>query len=426
MHHHFTQQPLSALFEAEHPLDRSAWKPAFFTRLRDLLIHSFDDGKGEMQIKLPFSSNANDDLSKQESLQEVLQNEYSLAKLATDFVFIVQREKAAFVAGVRFAHLLRDVLKIDKNKLASSNQQQDLLFEPRKSTFGGLLCALLSQQQATSIIQEIRAALRMKYLSDIEAILERVRTQNIIQNTDQEKTFQTICDRLANTATVIEEEDKGKHAAEEAGTNGNDETAEKEAKRLALVQKNLLREESNSALRRQICDQIVGMLRSLLTASSPFSQIGRYDSTGYLHSILEPSPRINYLGALKNPDAYLTWVSNAVEMPDICRAYQTYEDAGRLINLADWFNAFQSSISDADKEEENSSDSRKRKRLDTDGLNDLEAYQKDLASWDKKDVIRLRFALAVHEMGKMGFLKRTRRKLEHILKLVYDLPLKDQ
>ncbi|PWN35786.1 uncharacterized protein FA14DRAFT_189724 [Meira miltonrushii] len=426
LHHHFTQQPLSALFETEQPLDRSAWKPAFFTRLRDMLLRSFDERKGEMQIKLPFPVSASNDLSKQEYLQEVLQNDYCLAKLATDVVSVMQRERAAFVAGARLAHLLRNVLRINKNDSTSNNHpKQDLLLEPRRSTFGGLLCALLSPQQAGTVLQEIRAALRMKYLSDFEAILEQIRAENIIQGTDQESTLQTIQNRLANTATAVEGENDEKQTGEDVLTNGNDGEAEKEARRLALVQKNLLREESNSALRRQICDQIVGMLRSLLNASSPFSQIGRYNSTGYLHSVLEPSPRINYLAALKNPDAYLTRTSNAIEMPDICRAYQTYEDAGRLINLADWFNAFQSSINDADKEEENNSDARKRKRLDTDGLNDLEAYQKDLASWDKKDIIRLRFALAVHEMGKMGFLKRTRRKPEHVLKLVYDLPLKD-
>lgn len=424
LHHYFTQQPLSALLEADLPLDQSAWKPAFFARTRDMLIRSFDEQKGEMHIKLPFPGNASNLYSKQEYFQDLLRDDDSLAKFASNVVSNIGKERVAMLAGVRFAHLLRHELKLNSNEPTLSDQaQQSLNFEPRKSTFGGLLCALLSQQQSVTVIQEIRSGLRAKTLSEMETILHQVRSGKIVQGTNQEHVLETICDSLAYTTTVTEGEESRTNTGGEAVANGNDEETEKEARRLALVQKNLLREESNGALRRQICDQIVGILRSLLVASNPFSQLCRYNSTGYLYSILEPSPRINYLAGLKNPNAYLKRTSNATEIPDVCRAYQTYEDAGRLINLADWFNAFQSSINDAEKEDEN--DSRKRKRLDLEDSNDLEVYQKDLANWEKKDVIRLRFALAVHEMGRMGFLKRTRRKLEHVLKLVYDLPLKD-
>jgi Origin recognition complex winged helix C-terminal len=420
LYHHFTQQPLSALFEAEQPLDQTAWKPAFFTRLRGMLIHNFDGEKGEMHIKLPFPGSTTNERSKQEHFQELLQNDNCLANCIANFVTDISRERVSILTGVRLAHLLRVELRI-----SNGEGHQHLIFEPRKSTFGGLLCALLNQQQATTAIQEIRTALRSKSLSEIETILDQIRAGNIIQGTDQEKAFKSMCDRLANTTSATEGENDRIQIEKEALMNGNDEEAGKEARRLALVQKNLLREESNSTLRRDICDEIVAILRNLLSTSSALSQLWRYNSTGYLYSILEPSPRINYLAALKNPSGYLKRTSDALEMPDVCRAYQTYEDAGRLINLADWFNAFYSSINDSEKEEISNNDARKRKRLDDEGQNELESYKKDLANWEKKDVVRLRFALAVHEMGKMGFLKRTRRKLEHVLKLVYDLPLKE-
>lgn len=415
MHHHFSQQPLSALLESDQCLEGTAWKSLFFTRLRDTLTKAIDREKGGLQIELPLPEDVEIALSKHEFFQDLLRNDQSLYIFAKRCVNNVRREREAILAGVHFTHFLRDELGMNRN----NEDQQNLIFEPRKNTFGGLLYALLNPENVVALVQDIRAALRMKSLSELETILEKVGTRKIVQGTGRETAFEAISGRLAATTTLSEKEKQELSSGKGTMSNGKDDQIEKETRRLDLVHRNLLREESNSALRREICDLIVATLRSLFTTASPFSQLCQYNSVGYLSSILEPSPRINHLAALKDPDAYL---ERAIEVPDICCAFQTYEDAGRLINLADWFNAFHSSIQKRDGEKINA---RKRKRLDADTQSEPEAYERDLDVWKKRDMVRLRFALAVHEMGKMGFLKRTRRKLEHVLKLVYDLPLRN-
>jgi origin recognition complex subunit 3 len=168
--------------------------------------------------------------------------------------------------------------------------------------------------------------------------------------------------------------------------------------------------------------------------------------------MLAPAPRANTLIALNDPSAYL--VEGMADAPDISIAFRTYQDAGRMINLADWFNAFrqqaeagkrmgelneQSTASKSNGKRQASTrsddgvDSSELSELDDEGEREEAAHsnkrrkandkrsEKDLAAWNRPDLLRTRFALAVHELGAMGFLKRTRRKPEHVMKLIFDL-----
>jgi origin recognition complex subunit 3 len=82
-----------------------------------------------------------------------------------------------------------------------------------------------------------------------------------------------------------------------------------------------------------------------------------------------------------------------------------YQSAGRMINLADWFQAFFQSM-------QATKPTPKKRQHPGDGDQTMM----------KKDVVQARFALAVNELGRMGFLKKTRRKADHVLKVVHDLP----
>ena len=128
------------------------------------------------------------------------------------------------------------------------------------------------------------------------------------------------------------------------------------------------------------------------------ADVWEYDFSCYLSMLLDPSPRSSILAALHDPTALMT-VDDAA-FPDVCRLYQMYQSAGKTINLADWFQAFSQSVQ-----------ATKRRR-----------GHQDEAIMDKKDMIQARFALAVSELGRMGFLKKTRRKADHVLKVVHDLP----
>jgi origin recognition complex subunit 3 len=106
-----------------------------------------------------------------------------------------------------------------------------------------------------------------------------------------------------------------------------------------------------------------------------------------------------------------------------------YQSAGKMINLADWYQAFsQSILPSGDSKSSTSSTTgshKKRKHArendddDEEGVDDENDNQSTLV---KRDAVQARFALAVCELGKMGFLKKTRRKPDHVLKIVHDLP----
>jgi len=86
------------------------------------------------------------------------------------------------------------------------------------------------------------------------------------------------------------------------------------------------------------------------------------------------------------------------DVPDVCRAYVLYRDAGRLLNLADWYNAFAQGI-------------------------EAQARQRDGAHAEvDEDETQARFAQSVSELAALGFLRRTGRKPEHVSKTVFDLP----
>jgi hypothetical protein len=125
--------------------------------------------------------------------------------------------------------------------------------------------------------------------------------------------------------------------------------------------------------------------------------------------MIDPSPRTSILAALDDPTSVLNITTDEYNLPDICQLYQTYQSAGRMINLADWFQAFSQSVQGSSTSTTTASNKRKR------------GEEEDQPK-EKREVIQARFALAVCELGRMGFLKRTRRKPDHVLKIVHDLP----
>ncbi|CAD6932251.1 unnamed protein product [Tilletia controversa] len=162
-------------------------------------------------------------------------------------------------------------------------------------------------------------------------------------------------------------------------------------------------------------------------------------------------------------------------LPDVCRAYQLYRDSPRFLNFADWFDAFAQgvradcallAVSDKDQNDVGGLDDEevedddlpdaaelrngrpKRKRKDDDmtptgnrrksaragqavalpssATSTRTEHQAETVanSKEQEDIqdIQARFALAVNELAIMGFLKGTRRKVEHTTKVIFDLP----
>ncbi|SJX60676.1 uncharacterized protein SRS1_11904 [Sporisorium reilianum f. sp. reilianum] len=148
-----------------------------------------------------------------------------------------------------------------------------------------------------------------------------------------------------------------------------------------------------------------------------------------------------------------------LQEPDVCRLFQLYLECGKFVNLADWFEAFKQTVEvdriadEAERdlrreasqlqqghadEGEPSTPSRRqgaRKRtirdmaqsdddsdvLDTPSKSRRGPERDGSTSGAPESELQSRFALALNELARMGMIRGTRRRQEHITKVMWDL-----
>lgn len=113
-----------------------------------------------------------------------------------------------------------------------------------------------------------------------------------------------------------------------------------------------------------------------------------FDDIFGLQSAFNPQIRACIQSALGDPTQYLSCSdcqSKDNHYPDVCILYKMYIECGKMINLYDWYNGFKMVISET---------------------KDEEAYP--------------RFCQALSELKFAGFIKSTKRKVDHVLRTVMD------
>ncbi|TKY90851.1 hypothetical protein EX895_000849 [Sporisorium graminicola] len=207
------------------------------------------------------------------------------------------------------------------------------------------------------------------------------------------------------------------------------------------------------------------------------------DCYGPLSTLLDPSTRAGLTLPLSEPiefveslyDAALSVVPenelDDIELdslkklhePDVCRLFQLYLECGKFVNLADWYDAFKQTVEvdriadeaerdlrrEASEQQEAEQGERvrdgepetpsrrqgTRKRpvhdmAESDDDSDLPdtpskgrrraARQHDATATPESE-LQSRFALALNELARMGMIRGTRRRQEHITKVMWDL-----
>lgn len=115
------------------------------------------------------------------------------------------------------------------------------------------------------------------------------------------------------------------------------------------------------------------------------------------------SPRGAIHTALNNPQVYLQCEccslpsSDAIlpTLPDVCIAYKLHRECGKLINLYDWLQAFLTVVDPVDPDE-----SEDERRV-------------------VKPIMQARFTRAVAELQFLGFIKPSKRKTDHVMRLTW-------
>ncbi|OJT03272.1 Origin recognition complex subunit 3 [Trametes pubescens] len=144
------------------------------------------------------------------------------------------------------------------------------------------------------------------------------------------------------------------------------------------------------------------------------------------------------------------------EMPDTSIAFRRYVEAGRMVNVYDWFESFavvletqrrklrkraQLAAQGTPRSQRNgsrrsrSTPKRRAGRVDTDmdvdgddtqngdESDDAEEEEMDEEEEEKwKIEVQARFMRALHELDYMGFVKHTGRKPDHVVRTIYDVP----
>lgn len=121
--------------------------------------------------------------------------------------------------------------------------------------------------------------------------------------------------------------------------------------------------------------------------------------------LFNPSIRASILSGLLRPQGFTDCPGNtdphAWEFPDTITVFQRYLESGKMINVYDWFESFKA-VADSQGRQE---DVNKREQ---DEKHEME--------------LQARFMRSLHELELLGFTKPTRRKADHVLRAVFDVP----
>ncbi|KAI0299346.1 hypothetical protein B0F90DRAFT_1668657 [Multifurca ochricompacta] len=132
-----------------------------------------------------------------------------------------------------------------------------------------------------------------------------------------------------------------------------------------------------------------------------------------LQQMLNPAPRASIVSALLQPQTFLPVThGNSTpqrlpiwKLPDVSVLFRRYLEAGRMINVYDWYESFSQVIES------------QRSHLAEDGG---EGDSLDGEEW--KMHVQARFMRALHTLDFIGLLRHTGRKVDHVMRTVFDMP----
>ena len=161
--------------------------------------------------------------------------------------------------------------------------------------------------------------------------------------------------------------------------------------------------------------------------------------------LINPAPRAHITSALLHPESYAAKdphperggsdsggvegeVPAVWELPDTSILFRGYLEAGRTINVFDWYQSFAAvletqrqkglEISDQKQVDGSPSDGAAHERRQSDGMSE-DGEEVEDEKWGME--VQARFIRGVHELDFMGFLKNAGRKPDHVTRTVFDV-----
>ncbi|KAI0032078.1 origin recognition complex subunit 3 N-terminus-domain-containing protein, partial [Vararia minispora EC-137] len=169
-------------------------------------------------------------------------------------------------------------------------------------------------------------------------------------------------------------------------------------------------------------------------------------ATPFPSELINPAPRSTIIVGLADPYAFVEGTGADVdrprralwEMPDTSILFRRYLEAGRMVNVYDWYESF-ALVLDRQREQVRAreaaekSDNGKGNGRGDKVKGDEKAAEEDEREEDGgeeededndeerwKMHVQARFMCALHELDFLGFVKHTGRKADHVIRTVYD------
>ncbi|KAG2040662.1 origin recognition complex subunit 3 N-terminus-domain-containing protein [Suillus americanus] len=177
-------------------------------------------------------------------------------------------------------------------------------------------------------------------------------------------------------------------------------------------------------------------LRMVALEDTPLWDIWYTSSTPFPSELINPSPRASVLAGLIHPQDYMSPGQRSGDdedddLPDISILFKGYLESAKMINVYDWFESFVGFL-----------EARKRRVGKThipDGVNgtsrtpsrkkgkqkQVEVEDVDEGAGEDEEwlmEVQARFIRALQELDYLGFIKHTGRKVDHVMRTVFDSP----
>lgn len=136
-------------------------------------------------------------------------------------------------------------------------------------------------------------------------------------------------------------------------------------------------------------------------------------STPYPSELINPSPHAAVLSGLQNPYGYIEDSSDGPrhtiwELPDVSILFRRYLEAGRMVNVYDWFEAFAVVL--------------ETQRKHAHKIQGREVDDRAIEGQDEwKMHVQARFIQSLHTLDLLGFIRHTGRKADHVMRTTFEV-----
>ena len=115
------------------------------------------------------------------------------------------------------------------------------------------------------------------------------------------------------------------------------------------------------------------------------------------------------------------------DLPDISILFKRYLDSSKMINVYDWFESFKTVLEDQRQHykdlplpaAQTPASPRKRGKGKQKASPQIDASEEDDDKWDIH--VQARFIKALHELDYLGLIKHTGRKVDHLVRTLFDI-----